>query len=588
MREAESTRETKQGGRALKTLGLAALFLVTLGMIGWLTAPASAAGAPRVAVAPAQTGTPTPSPTPCACALDEYEPNDDLTQATPLRIGYAQRHTFHVSGDIDWFEFNNLVVGRTYVVNSFDLTGGADTYFVLYDQLGNALDSHDDLDGVLCLVNIDYCATRIKWTAKYSGPYYLYVRTVNFVSCACPAYSIRANELSSWMPYALIEPTNTPTPTPTATYTFTPTPTPTETLTPTPTNTLTPSPTPTHTLPPTPSVTPTPSLTPTVTDTPTEGPSPTPTNTPGDTGLRFPQAVAVDSTRHVIFVTSRDNDRVYKLDGNTLAVLGSVVVPDQPWGIAYYAAGDKVYVGSWATGSVTVLNASNLAVVKTISVGPNPTWVIAGGSRIRLIAYGGNALVTINPQTDLVERYHRLARTNGAWALAYNPTLDLTYVSSRDSKTITVIDAGFVERTVIGAGRSAACEPFQVDFNPTLNRLYSVCDVEGQRNDQVIVYQPSGVNLSAVAEVTVGSAGTDAPGGEDGRGGLAVNRVTGSVFVSNAADNTVSVIDGNRNIRTVTFTVGSDPFGLAVDMGLSRAYVANRASNTISVMADPQ
>ena len=103
MRQEESTTVMKQGGRALKTLGLAALFLVTLGMIGWLTAPASAASAPRVAVAPAQTATSTPSPTPCACALDEYEPNDDLTQATPLRTGFTQRHTFHVSGDIDWF-----------------------------------------------------------------------------------------------------------------------------------------------------------------------------------------------------------------------------------------------------------------------------------------------------------------------------------------------------------------------------------------------------------------------------------------------------------------------------------------------------
>jgi YVTN family beta-propeller protein len=493
-----------------------------------------------------------------------------------LPVGFDQRHTFHDADDEDWFELSGLIPGRTYVVNSFDLTGGADTYFVLWDQLGNPLTAHDDLDGILCLVQTAYCASRIQWTAQYSGPYYLYVRTVNFDSCACPGYSIRLSPLSSWLPIALNQPTNTPTPTPTPTHTFTPTPSPTETLTPTPTETFTPSPTPT------------PSLTPTATSTPTDGPSPTPTNTPVDTGLSFPQAVAVDLARHVIFVASRDNDRVYKLDGNTLAVLGSAAVPDQPWGIAYYAAGDKVYVGSWATGTVTVLRASNLATVKTIPVGPNPTWVEAGGNRIRLIAYGGNALVTIDPQSDTVERYYQITRSNGAWALAYNPNLDLTYVSSRDSKTITVIDASYVERTVIQAGRSVTCEPFEMDFNPILNRLYTVCDVEGQRNDQVIVHQPSGANLSAIAEVTVGSAGPDTPGGEDGRGGIAVNPVSGSVFVSNAYDNTISVIDGNRNARIATFTVGASPFGLGVDTGLRRAYVANRAANSISVVADPQ
>ena len=289
-----------------------------------------------------------------------------------------------------------------------------------------------------------------------------------------------------------------------------------------------------------------------------------------------------------MFVASRDNDRVYKLEGNTLAVLGSAVVPDQPWGIAYYAPGNKVYVGSWSTGTVSVLDASSLAVLRTIPVGRNPTWVQAGGNKIRTIAYGGNALVTIDPQSDTVQRYYQLTRSNGAWALAYNPVLDLTYVSSRDSKTITVIDSSFVERTVIPAGRSVPCEPFQMDFNPTLNRLYTVCDVEGMRNDQVIVRRPAGVDLVAVAEVTVGSAGPDTPGGEDGRGGLAANPVTGSVFVSNSYDNTVSVIDGGTNARIATLPVGASPFGLAVDSSLGKAYVANRASNDVTAVPDPK
>jgi YVTN family beta-propeller protein len=304
--------------------------------------------------------------------------------------------------------------------------------------------------------------------------------------------------------------------------------------------------------------------------------------------MQFPQAVAVDPARHIVFVASRDNDRVYRLDGNTLAALGSAIVPDQPWGIAYYAPDNKVYVASWLTGTVTVLDGSTLATLATIQVGPNPTWVISGGNKIRLIAYGGNALVVIDPQSDTVQRYYQITRSNGAWGLAYNPNLDLTYVSSRDSKTITVIDSSFVERIVIPAGRSVTCEPYQMDFNPTLNRLYAACDVEGQRNDQLIVYQPSGVNLSPVAEVTVGSAGPDLPEGEDGRGGVAANPVTGSVFVSNSYDNTVSVVDGNRNARIATIPVGNEPFGVAVDSSLGKAYAANRKSNTVSAVTDPQ
>ena len=197
-------------------------------------------------------------------------------------------------------------------------------------------------------------------------------------------------------------------------------------------------------------------------------------------------------------------------------------------------------------------------------------------------------MVTIEPSTDTIYRNVHLGRTNGAWALAYNASLDLTYVSSRDSKTITVLDGFGFERTVISSGRSVGCEPYELDFSASLNRLYVVCDVDGQRNDLVVVYQASGVELSAIAEMSVGSAGPDQPGGEDGRGGVVVNPSTGSVFVSNSYDNTVSVIDGTANRVISTVSVGSGPFGLAVDPTNKRVYSANRVGDSVSVFVDPK
>jgi YVTN family beta-propeller protein len=195
--------------------------------------------------------------------------------------------------------------------------------------------------------------------------------------------------------------------------------------------------------------------------------------------------------------------------------------------------------------------------------------------------------VVIDPSTDKVVETHHLTRTNGAWGLAYNANLGLTYVSSRDSQTITVLDGAFNERTVIPAGASTKCEPFEMDFNPTLNRLYTVCDVEGQMNDRVIVHRASGEYLTAVAEVTVGSAGPDTPEGEDGRAGVSANPITNSVFVSNGYSNTVSVIDGATNQVISTNRVGNGPFGLAIDTGTKRVFVANRFSDNVSVLTDP-
>ena len=541
----------------LGTVIVAALLL--LGQFLWGGVSESTAAAPALQVVD------TPTATPCICSMDAYEPDDMLTEAEPLPPGApAQQHTFHLAGNVDWYRIDGLRPGRTYSVSTFDLRGDIDTFMILYDQVGKPIKSNDDRDPVLCTVDLEYCGSEITWAPTTTGPSYLLVRSLTYSVCDCPMYQIQAIRLGHHLPLVMLQPTPTITPTPTATPTNTSTPTPTATSTPTPT------------------------YTPTLTPTPTYGPSPTPTPTPRDTGMRYPQAVAVDSTNHRVYVASRDNDRVYQLDGMSLEVVKSVVVPDQPWGITYYAPQNKVYVASWSTGTVTVLDASTLDTVKTIPVGPNPTWVETAGNRIHLIAYGTNSLVVIDPATDTVIRSQHLGRTVGTWGLGYNPNLGLTYVGSRDSKTITVIDGAYTERWVIAAGLSTQCEPFELDFNPVLNRLYTVCDVEGQLNDRVIVHRPINEGLVALAEITVGSAGPDVPQGEDGRGGIAVHPGTGSLFVSNAHDNSVSIIDGATYQVLDTVSVGDRPFGLAIDTQTKRVFVANRLSNDVSVITDPR
>ena len=564
--------ELQSSGRSFMRVALGTFVVAALSLVGglvWGAIPGSVAAAPILQAenTPTVTLTPstTPSPTSCICSADAFEPDDLQIDAKPLVPGGpAQQHSFHVGGNLDWYRLEGLRPGLTYNVSTFDLRGDVDTIMILYDQVGNTVDSNDDRDWVLCSVDREYCGSEITWGPTSIGPYYLVVRSLTYSECDCPRYQIQATRLGRYLPLVMFQPTPTPSPTPTATATHTSTPTLTATQTPTPTQT------------------------PTATLTPTYGPTPTPTATPRDTGMRYPQAVAVDSARHQIYVASRDNDRVYQLDGTSMEVANSTIVSDQPWGIAYYAQGNKVYVGSWSAGTVTVLDAATLAYIKTITVGPNPTWVETAGNRIHLIAYGTNSLVVIDPATDTVTATHHLGRTVGAWGLAYNSNLNLTYVGSRDSKTITVLDASYTEKWIVPAGRSTQCEPFELDFNPVLNRLYTVCDVEGQQNDRVIVHQPSSDGLISVAEIVVGSAGPDVPQGEDGRGGVAANPGTGSVFVSNAYDDTVSIIDGETYQLLTAIRVGDRPFGLAIDTETNRVFIANRLSNDVSVLADPK
>ena len=75
--------------------------------------------------------------------------------------------------------------------------------------------------------------------------------------------------------------------------------------------------------------------------------------------------------------------------------------------------------------------------------------------------------------------------------------------------------------------------------------------------------------------------------------GVAVDQGTGTVYVGNANQNTVSVIDGshcNNIIRAgcsktpTTVTVGPNPLGLAINQATHTLYVVNSGTNTVSVI----
>jgi YVTN family beta-propeller protein len=68
--------------------------------------------------------------------------------------------------------------------------------------------------------------------------------------------------------------------------------------------------------------------------------------------------------------------------------------------------------------------------------------------------------------------------------------------------------------------------------------------------------------------------------------GVAVHPVTLQVFVVNAGDGTVSVIDPTISAVIATIPVGPKPFGVAVGSG-SQIYVANQGNNTVSVVQGP-
>ena len=66
--------------------------------------------------------------------------------------------------------------------------------------------------------------------------------------------------------------------------------------------------------------------------------------------------------------------------------------------------------------------------------------------------------------------------------------------------------------------------------------------------------------------------------------GIAVDSGTDTIFVTNSGSNDVSVIDGATNTVTATIPVGTNPIGIAVDSATGRVYVVNKGSDNVSVI----
>lgn len=393
-------------------------------------------------------------------------------------------------------------------------------------------------------------------------------------------------------------PTSTSTPTsgssPTPSHTPTASSTPTATVT--PTETATPSVTPTFTATPTPSNTPTPSPTFTPTATcPPEGceyiiylpiiigeptPTPKPSATDEVTGLAHPKSVAVREDTHDIYVTSRDNNRLYRFDGTTLAEEGNATTGSQPWGVDVNVTTRKVYVANWASHDVTVLDAETLAPLATISVSGNPTFVRVNPitNKVFVALYGANALAVIDGNIDSLEAEVGAGGV-GAWGLAVNANLNRVYISTRDSGTITVLEGSApyarLESQTQPACNGGGSSPYSMEFNPANNRLYVACARTGNV-DTAMIYKATATGLTFLASAPLDN------GGPDGGGGVAVNPTNGNVYFTNGAAHTVTTIDAN-NQAIGSFPTGAHPFGIDVDSITGRVYVVNRDGNTVTV-----
>ena len=121
---------------------------------------------------------------------------------------------------------------------------------------------------------------------------------------------------------------------------------------------------------------------------------------------------------------------------------------------------------------------------------------------------------------------------------------------------------------------------FELAYNPNNKRLYSVYVVDTSWFVDTYYERSDGTwGLLVTTPVGRGGGARDA---NVGGTGLVVNLVTGHVFNTNSADNTVTVMNANGQVLATVGT-GVDPFTAVVNPATNVVFVGMRdARNTVN------
>ncbi len=367
----------------------------------------------------------------------------------------------------------------------------------------------------------------------------------------------------SYLPVVLRQPT--PTATPTATASFTPTPTSTPTASGTPTITHTPSITPTATR----------NLTPSVTPTRTATLAPLPP-------VVAPNGIDVDDLVGRLYVTSKTTNSLVIIDPLTGSIVKTTTVGRAPFGVAVNRVTGKAYVANFTDATISAVNSSG-TVLKTIAVSTGgfgePAFVDVheGRNRIYVTLNTGGGVAVIDGATDT--RLTTVPTCAGAFGLAVDEELDRVYVSCRVGRSIQVIDAK-TQTLQPGLAVSLSGEPYALAFDTAARRLYVSYAPESGNPRQLLAYRAATAGLSSAGGILIGN------GGPNGGAGVAVNPLTGNVFVTNSQDDTVTILDGPTLLPLITRFTGDDPGPVAVDPVLGCAYLGMRSGNWLLVITD--
>ncbi len=288
---------------------------------------------------------------------------------------------------------------------------------------------------------------------------------------------------------------------------------------------------------------------------------------PGGGPLEY---LAVNSQTNRIYVTSLFGNQVSVIDGATNTVTATVQVGSCPIAIDVNPATNMIYAGNGSGGSVSVIDGSSNAVVATIGGFSFPYGIRVNPvtNQIFVSAFGAHTVSIVDGATNQV--IGTIPVGVGPYGLAVNQRLNLVYVANLNDGTISVIDAA--SQTVTNTfSLPQGARPGNIAFDAKTNELFVTAPANA------VIYAVDATSGALVATITGGKSPLQSPID------VKVWQTGKALVADDSGTNLLLQVSEISNQAVAKISGGSVPFGIAVNTVTGKIYVAEQGAGTVNV-----
>jgi DNA-binding beta-propeller fold protein YncE len=289
---------------------------------------------------------------------------------------------------------------------------------------------------------------------------------------------------------------------------------------------------------------------------------------PRDTSTPSVDLLALDPRSGRLYAPHGSNDALDIIDIKAGRLAGSVPHLAGIKGIAVTSDPDLVFTSNGGDGTVAVVDATRLEVVKTIHVGGKP-------DAIEYDPIHDAVVVSLGPTKDVVFIDRTTYKELGRVTLPGQPELMTVdrqagriFVAIHDRDEVVVIDGGTLAITFTYRGCDIKA-PTGIAYDPDQGRLF----VAGTKQLNIL-----DIVLGRCLGVVDLASGTDQ---------IAFNAHTHHVYAANASSKNVSIVDSPTMKPLGIVGTGRDAGTIATDPTTDRVYVAVARAGIIAVYHDP-